>query len=268
MKRLLYLSVVLGIVWHATSAHEYWLEPDSYFLTPRESSPVRLFLGEGLKVEEEMPYRYSKTSIFRLFSSEGTFDLARTTADEAKPLFSFSAQKSGNYLLAMERNWSYITLEPDKFEDYLREDGMEYIIAERERLGESKKEGKERYSRFIKSLIQVGTKRDNTFSKKAGFRLEILPLNNPYALKKGDELIVKILFEDKPLAGRTIFADNRDGDTISKQRLATDKDGVAKIKLDRKGVWLVRLVYMQRCTKSCEDADWESFWGSLSFGVR
>ena len=40
------------------------------------------------------------------------------------------------------------------------------------------------------------------------------------------------------------------------------------MKLDRKGVWLVRLVFMQRCKTDCGEADWESFWGSFSFGVR
>ena len=215
-----------------------------------------------------MPYRSSKTSVFRLFSADGTFDLARDIRDEAKPMFSFSAQSSGTYLLAMERNWSYITLEPDKFDDYLREDGMEYIIAEREKLGETGKKGNERYSRFIKSLIQVGGKRDRTFSQRTGLRFEVVPLANPYSLKLGEELSVQVLFEGKPLADKVLYADNRDGDLVTQQRFVTNTEGIAAIKLDRKGVWLVRLVFMQRCSKNCEGADWESFWGALSFGMR
>jgi hypothetical protein len=250
------------------SAHEYWLEPESFFLDRGARSDIRLFLGEGLKVEEEMPYLSSKTSIFRLFSSDGTFDLTRDVRDQGKPLFSFAAQRSGTYLLAMERSWSYITLEADKFDKYLRQDGMEYIVAEREKSGEAKKEGKERFSRFIKTLIQVGGKRDRTFAQRAGLRLEIVPMANPYSLKVGGELPVQVLFEGKPLAEKTLFADNRDGDSIAKQRVVTDVDGIARIKLDRKGVWLARLSFMQRCTKNCEAADWESFWGALSFGLR
>lgn len=261
----LFLAVVF--VWPA-QAHEYWLEPDRFFLAPKESADINLFLGEGLKVEEGIPYRSSKTSIFRLLSSDGTFDLARDVREEAKPLFSFSAQKAGTYLLAMERNWSYISIEPDKFDEYLREDGIEYIITEREKLGESKKEGKERYSRYIKALIQVGNKRDRTFGQRAGLRFEIVPLSNPYSLKVGEELPVQVLFEGKPLADRTLFADNRDGDSITKKRQITNPDGIANFKLDRKGVWLIRLVFMQRCSKNCEGADWESFWGALSFGMR
>lgn len=267
MKRIVSTLLVLSLLFSSVFAHEYWLEPESFFLKPGDRSDLRLFLGEGLKVEEEMPYRSSKTSIFRLHSFDGTFDLTRDMKDEAKPLFSFSAQKSGTYLLAMERNWSYITLEPDKFEEYLREDGMEYIIAEREKLGETSKKGNERYSRFIKALIQVGEKRDKAFSRRTGMRFEIVPQANPYSLKVSDELSVQVLFEGKPLADKVLFADNRDGESISKQRVVTNVDGIAKVKLDRKGVWLVRLVFMQRCSKNCEGADWESFWGALSFGM-
>ncbi|MGQ0542156.1 MAG: DUF4198 domain-containing protein, partial [Blastocatellia bacterium] len=184
------------------------------------------------------------------------------------PLLTFSAEKPGNYLLAMERNWSYITLDADKFEDYLREDGMEYIIAEREKLGETKKEGKERYSRYIKGLIQVGDSRDKTFAKNTALKLEIIPLKNPYSLKAGDTLGVQVLFEGKPLVGKTIFADNRDGEAISKKKLVTDALGKATVNVDRKGIWIVRLVFMRRCTKACEGADWESFWGAYSFGLK
>ena len=34
------------------------------------------------------------------------------------------------------------------------------------------------------------------------------------------------------------------------------------------GLWLVRLVYMQRCPADCGAADWESYWGAFSFGAR
>ena len=53
-------------------------------------------------------------------------DLKTSLVEGATPIYKFSAAP-GNYLLAMERNWSYIKIESQKFEDYLREDGIEYI---------------------------------------------------------------------------------------------------------------------------------------------
>ncbi len=267
MKKIFTLITLL--VFSASSfAHEYWFEADKFFLAPKESTAVHLFVGEALKHDEERAFQLSKTTMFRLFSDGNSLDLKTKVKDEALPIYNFEAEKSGNYLLALERNWSYIKLSPKDFEDYLREDGMEYIIAERAKLGESQKEGSERYSRFLKTLLQVGAEKDATFKKKAGLMLEIVPLENPYSKKIGDNLKFQVLFDGKPLSGKTVFADNKDGADVTNQKLKTDGQGKVSVKLDRQGVWLVRLVFMQRCKTDCAEADWESFWGGFSFGLK
>jgi len=217
------------------------------------------------KNREERPFQLAKTEMFQIFSLKQPLDLKSSLTDEALPIYNFSADKSGNYLLAMARNRSYIKLNPQEFEDYLREDGMEYISAERARLGETAKDGSERYSRFLKSLLQVGVRRDKTYKKRVGLKLEIMPLENPYSKKIGDKLKFQVLLEGKPLADRTVFADNRNGST---RKMITDKNGKITVKLDRDGLWLVRLVTMRRCQTDCGEADWESFWGAFSFGVK
>lgn len=249
-------------------AHGYWLEPDSFFLKLRQSSALHLFIGEGLKKDEEAPYQARKTNAFQMFSAAGRFDMRSMAEDESKPVVKFSADNSSTFVLTMERDWSYITLDADKFDEYLVEEGMEYVIAERARLGESKKPGRERYSRFLKTLIQVGANRTGNAKTRIGARLEIVPLDNPYSKKAGDSLDVQIFFGGRPLSGKAVFADNRDGEAYSTQKLTTDQDGRITVKLDKKGVWLVRLVYMQRCERNCGEAEWESFWGAMSFGVK
>ncbi len=246
-------------------AHEYWFEPETFFPGRGEKTVVHLYVGDGLiKDREERPFQLSKTTMFQVFSTGNSLDLKTSLVDEAMPIYNFSAANAGNYLLAMERNWSYIKLEPQKFEDYLREDGIEYIIAEREKLGERQKEGRERYSRFIKSLLQVGDKRDETYKKSLGLTLEITPLENPYDKKVGDKLKFQITFDGKPLAERAVFADNRNSPT---QKMTTDKKGQITMKIDRSGLWLVRLVTMRRFAADCGEDDWESFWSAITFGV-
>lgn len=268
MKRSLVTILLLMLLSANALAHEYWLEPATFFLPRGKSIPIRMYLGEGLKVEEERPFQASKTSIFKMFSADGPFDFAGQSRDGLSPILNFSSERPGTFMLAMDRGWSYVTLDAEKFEDYLREDGIEYIIDERQKLSERKKEGKERYSRYLKSLLLVGDKKDKTFGSRTGLKLEILPLENPYAKRVGDSLSFQVLFDGKPLANRTVFADNRDGETLAKRKFTTDKNGSVTVKLERKGVWMVRLVHMRRCEKNCEGADWESFWGSLTFGVR
>lgn len=263
--KFLFATVSVFLFAASAFAHEYWFEPEKFVLAPNEKTVVRLYVGDGLtKDREERVFQIEKTPVFNLFSAGKTLDLKTGLAEGTMPIHNFSADRAGNYLLAMERDWTYIKLEPDKFEDYLREDGMEYIIAEREKLGERKKQGSERYSRFIKSLLQVGERRDATYKKRLGTKLEILPLENPYTKKVGDNLNFQILFDGKPLAGRTVFANNRRSET---QKMTTDRNGKFSVKVDKSGLWLVRLVYMQRCKNACGEADWESFWSAMTFGV-
>jgi uncharacterized GH25 family protein len=267
MKRKLLATIICALLLAVkVFAHEYWFEPETFFPAPGQNTVVHLYVGDGLvKDREERPFQLAKTKTFQLFSASRTLNLKTSLVDEASPIYNFAANRAGNYLLAMERNWSYIKIEPQKFESYLREDGLDYILGERERLGENGKEGRERYSRFIKSLLQVGDKRDETYHKTVGLRLEITPLENPYSKRVGDKLAFQVLFDGKPLAGKTAFADNRNG---ASQRMTTDRDGTITMTVDRNGLWLVRLVVMQRCTKECNEADWESFWGAYSFGVK
>lgn len=262
-----YLSFLLTLILlpQIALAHEYWFEPESFRLAPSAETAVHLYVGDGIRKErEERVFQPEMTPKFQLFSKDGVIDLKPSIREGASPIYNFSAAKAGNFLFGMERNWSYITLEADKFEDYLREDGIDYISAERRKLGETAKPGRERYSRYIKSLLMVGDKRDATYKRQLGMKLEITPLENPYAKKVGDTLQFKITFDGKPLASRTVFADNRESET---QRMTTDKNGIVSVKLDRKGMWIVRLVTMRRCANDCGEADWESFWGALTFGI-
>jgi len=266
--RTLISGLIALILASPAFAHEFWLESDNFFLKLNERGHIRLFSGEALKKDEERPYQASKTILFDMLSSDGKFDMRPLVDDETTPFLKFGSDHAGTFLLNLERNWSYIKLDAAKFEDYLREDGMEYIIDERKRLGESDKVGSERYSRFIKTLLQVGNNRTGAAKTRVGSKLEIVPLENPYSKKAGENLRLQVLFAGLPLQEKAIFADNRDGEQFSTQKLATDKEGKFTVKLDRKGVWLIRLVYMQRCAKNCGGADWESFLGALSFGMN
>lgn len=268
LSRKILLAVLVLAFAGSSFAHEYWLEPETFFPKVGEKINLRMYLGEGLKIEEERPYQAEKTAFFTQFFGKISSP-AKNNQDKSMPFYSYTHfGGAGNHMFALERNWSYITLEPTKFEDYLREDGIEYVIAERAKLGEAGKDGRERYSRFIKTLLQVGDKRDDTYKTRSGLRLDITPLENPYSKKVGESLAFEIRFDGKPLVGRTVFADNRDGENISKTRFVTNQKGRVNVKLERRGVWLVRLVFMQRCKADCGDADWESFWGSYSFGVK
>ena len=247
-------------------AHEYWFEPETFFPAAGERTAVHLHVGDGLiKDRQERPFQAVHTPLFRGITPSGNLDLRPAQAEGALPVHVLATGQAGGYLLAMERDWFFISLDARKFEAYLRDEGLEHVIAERAARGETDMAGRERYSRFIKSLLQVGEHRDHTYEKQAGMRLEITPLENPYAKKIGEDLLFQVMFDGKPLAGQAVYADNRGSAT---QARVTDRDGRVTMHIERAGLWLLRLVHMRRCTADCGAADWESFWGAFTFGAR
>ena len=264
--RIPFVVLSLAALSLQTFAHEFWLEPEKFFLAVNEPTPVHLYVGDGLvKDREERPFNLDSVPRFDLISLLSTSDLKARTKEGSMPVHSFSSSTPGSHILAMERQWSFIKLAAPEFEAYLREDGMDYIIAERTRLKERAKEGREIYSRYLKSIIKVGESRDTLSLKPIGMSLEIVPLDDPYTLKKHGRIRFRVLFEGKPLRGRNVYADTRGRMT---QKAVTTADGDVTFTIDRSGMWLIRIVNMRRCTADCSGADWESFWAALTFGVR
>ncbi len=264
------LLIATAVLFVATAAfpHDYWIEPEKFFPAIGVSVPVRLFVGEELISEEERVLQKEKTVRFQMFSKDATEDLMAAGNDGQSPIARITFKSPGSYLIAMERNQSYITLDAQKFTDYLKEEGLKDIIEQRMKSGESLIEGRERYSRYLKSLVQVGDRRDDTYKQELGFRLEIIPINNPSLIKLGDTLVVRVFLEGKPLAGAHIEALCRyENKGMGRFLSTTSTDGTAGFKIVQSGVWAIRLVHMRRCS-NCSDADWESFWASYSFGVR
>jgi uncharacterized GH25 family protein len=76
---------------------------------------------------------------------------------------------------------------------------------------------------------------------------------------------VQLLYQGKPLADNLVIAFNRDR-PMDKQRLQTDADGRARLRLSRPGAWLVTSVHLMPASLFSR-ADWESLWASLTFEV-
>ncbi len=270
MKKQLACGAMLALLLLTAPAfsHDYWLKPEVFFAPVGTALPVRLYVGDDFKIEEERPLQKDRTVRFEMFSTkEKSEDLLAEGQDKQTPSTQLHFTSAGNYLIAMERKNQQIMLDAKKFNDYLAEEGLDSIIVQRQQRGESERPGRERYSRYLKTLVQIGDRHSDVYRRALAQRLEIIPRANPYQLQRGSTLTVQIIFEGRPLAGAKVFAYNRHQETIQTQAARTSKDGMATFKLDQPGEWLVRLVYMRRCV-NCAEADWESFWASCSFGMK
>ena len=125
----------------------------------------------------------------------------------------------------------------------------------------------ELFARCAKSLLLSGPASAKQSDRKLGFTLELVAEKNPYLLHAGDELPVRLTYENRPLAGALVIAMNRlnpaekAGSTV-RQRWT----GTISI-CGRAGMWLIKAVHMIPAPAG-SNAEWASFWASLTFEMR
>jgi uncharacterized GH25 family protein len=123
--------------------------------------------------------------------------------------------------------------------------------------------------KYAKALFTAGTPGGKSFSQVIGHPIEIVPLQDPAKLKKGDILTVKILFQGKPARTNvygTYAGFSEESGTFA-YTTSTDKDGIAKIKLINEGTWLL-LVKQETVYPDATVCDKQSCTASLTFRVR
>lgn len=258
---------VLAAAWllpGSSYAHDYWMVPAQYVVPSDAEIALSLFVGEDFVAEDEKHFERSRTTRLAFVHKSSTEDLINAGVEGALPMLRVHAAGAGGHLVAFDRNASRIELEPKKFEAYLHDEGLDAVVAERARRGETAKPGRERYTRYLKALIQVADARDDANAAVVGQTLELSPEANPVFAAQGGSITWVVRFQGAPLEGAMIEALSRVGTDVRKAKYVSDAHGRINVAIDRQGVWLVRMVHMTRC-EGCDDADWQSFWSSYSF---
>jgi len=257
------LFVISSLAWAGPAqAHDYWLRLDSDLaVQPGTDVDVRMWVGDKLGRGEEDEYRARKVKSFVHLSASGSENLKGRTREGATPTISLSQLSPGGHLVAMTRGKNHITLPGWKFSTYLFAEGFKGVSEARKESGTTWSAGKERYSRYLKTLIQVGRPADSIYGTVLGQKYEIVLLNDPMAMVAGESLSVLVLFGGKPAQGMRVVAKSAEHDGAEGR---TDPSGVVKLPLSGRGEWLIRSVHMRACD-GCKKADWESFWAAYHF---
>ena len=193
-------------------------------------------------------------------SPDGTPVVGREGADPAG-LVRLSAP--GACVIGYRSNRAWLELEPLKFEAYLREEGLDAVLAARAETGRSGEPGREVYSRCAKALLRVQPLANASDPPAAGapdralgFPLELLAERNPYQMRAGDSLPVRLTYNDAPLAGALVVAFDERHPYLNR-RVRADQNGRTAFKIDEPGPWLVKAVHMVPAPAG-SNADWES----------
>ncbi len=265
MKKAFFV-VGLCLAVSAAIAHEFWLQPSLFFAKAGDEISLKVMVGENF-LGERSEGQKNRIIQYRHHTANGTADLVPTLTGGTYGDLSVALNMPGTHLFSFANTPKFLSMKADSFLLYLREDGLNKVITARQQQGTSGKPSREIYQRCVKSLVQVGDTPDHTFAKNTGMPLEIIPAKNPYEQRFGQSAEFRVYFMDKPLEGALVRYWSRDAaNHLTEEKQITNALGDVRFRL-RIGQNMVSVVHMVPAQNTSQ-ADWHSYWGSLTFGCR
>lgn len=266
-QKLVLVSLVL-LAGVTASAHDLFLKLDSYFLLPNSRASVRLLNGTFKKSDGTVSReRFRDISVLAPEVS-GPIEELLAWRDEGKTtIMELQTRGPGTYLVGVSTKPKEISLKAAEFNSYLRHDGIPDTLAERRKNAELNKDARERYSKHVRAVFQVGDALSDDYKQPLNYPVEIIPQQNPYSLRVSDLLTVLCTLDSRPIPNQFVMAgwESPDG-KLHLREARTDASGFARFKLAGAGKWYVKMIHMTR--RSNPDLDYESKWASLTFEIK
>lgn len=259
----LLLMAIIALSHAPVFAHDMWIEPTSFFPERDQVVGVRLRVGENL-VGDPVPRLPAHVNQFVVVDAAGRKPVAGR--DGADPAGFLRVAAPGLHIIGYSSNPNAIELAAEKFNQYLKAEGLDAAAALRVRRNETGDAAHELFSRCAKSLVLSGPSSEAQGDRLLGFTLELVAERNPYAIGADQDLPIRLMYQNHPLAGALVVAMNRMNPS-EKLAARTDNDGRVRFRLRPGGMWLVKAVHMVEAPAGT-NAKWESFWASLTFELQ
>ena len=267
---------------HALTAHDLWLEPNAPLAARGDELMLHLdSSATASRARRSDPLQ--KDHVYALRFVLGPRPQRRNLAGGRGRTNRLPAAKvrleSGASLAVMDRLARPITMPPDKFNRYSgrRGAGCGHRAT---RAARSDRPARARDVQPLPQNAHPGARPDGRHAQHAlqtahGAKTVGNPARNrsrPHG-SRARPLVVKVIFEGEPLPGARVFAYHRAASEPPSDALTatTSARGLAEFKVDRPGLWLVRLVHVQPAaarSQSAQPPAWESFWATYVFAVR
>ena len=288
-------GLVAALIWclgAATGgyAHTLFIKPDSFYLSPTQ--PVLLPLFNGTFVLSENKVVTRRMTGVTVVTPSGERQSPQDTDwqhDGDTTILNARFDEPGNYVIGVGTKPTKAHITAENFNEYLSYEGLADDAEERERLNETSVGAAERYAKFAKAIVQVGSGQSENYGAILGYPVEIVPLVNPYSLGKGSLFRAQVLKGGEPLANELVFATHEGSYELNDQgryeELATarsDENGIIELNLAATGRWYIRLIHLTRQGDSEywyskllvwlgveeQRIPYESLWATLTFEVR
>jgi uncharacterized GH25 family protein len=260
--------LLLGVA-SLAQAHDFWVQPNDYWLAESQATPITLEVGHGPDRQRSSipPSRILRFEAVgpggRAIDLRDSLTLGGRSSDATIALAT-----PGTYVLALQTDARARSLLPAlRFNDYLRVEGLTPALRFRERTHRMGSDGSESYSRQAKAIVQVGSSPliQSEVTRPVGLLLEIIPLVDPYAIPRPKSLPIQVLYKAHPLAGALVKLTDLHEDANPLEVHLTDSVGRATFTAPQRGAWLLNVIWTE-LAPATEDTDFATVFSSLSFG--
>jgi uncharacterized GH25 family protein len=246
------LVLAASLAWPLGSqAHMFWLTTSPE--TAAVSRPLKVEIGFGHKFPRDEKFKEGRLEAVKCLEPEGQeVKLKKISPDT----YELVPPAPGVYVISAQMRPGFVCR-----------------TAKGMKLG-TKKEFPDanlcfRFDMTAKTLVAVGPTGQG-FDHRAGSSLEIMPLKDPGALKVGETLPLKVIFQGKPLAGTEVRFTHDNWPTPEKPFGSlgkTNAQGEIAVKLDKPGLWFLTASHQTPYAQP-EECDENMFRASLTWRVK
>ena len=260
MKRFVILGLAMiltGIFSTPVYAHYLWVNVDNY--SPNTGEEITISLGWGHHFPEDGLLAADKLERMYLVSPDGKeipLEIRPEGENGLVASVKVKLEKPGTYLVVAEKKSGFVTKTTEGYK-YQSKKTLKGVVKSYWSEGSAK------------AIINVIQPSGSSFQKEISQRYQVIPLDEPGKLKEGDYLRVKVTLDDKPystLVYATYAGFSTEKDTFA-YTTRTSKEGIAKIKMLKSGIWLIK-TSDEIPYSNAEEADVFSFTSVLTFEIK
>lgn len=257
-------------------AHDFWLVPNAFYVEPGQEVVVRGQTSSRFPTSEAAvpPDRIAEA---RLIGPGGTTTITDLRVEGRSLRLGVRPTGAGQRVIAVTTRSRTVRESADSFRRYLELEGVPELAARYAREGRLPTDSTtRRYTKYAKTLVEVGRGGGRAFDRLAGHPVEFVPLTDPAALRAGETLALRLLYRGRPLAGIQVhgggvpmepgMSDEAAAAAGSEWHAATDAQGVVRVPVSQAGLWNVRTLHIVPADQG-PGADWDAHWASLVFHV-
>lgn len=260
-RRLLLGAALCLPLWAA--AHDFWVNPDRFVVAVGDSTQLGMQVGHG-DARRASPIPSRRIVRFAAWTPGGDVIDLRSDGKLA-PI------EAGLHLLALETDANAQShLSADRFNAYVKDEGLWPAAAERDKRGTAGQDAIERYRRVAKALVQAGAPGEGSqdlATKRLGLPLEIVLARPPSDPDAGDTLAAQVFFQGRPLARALVKLTDLDHDAQPFAAQTTDGAGRVVFRRPPPGNWLLNVVWTTPLSGD-EGIDFDTIFSSLSLGIQ